>query len=103
MVTRNESPVNIDRDVLDLARNVKREADAVQELNLTLRRQQMHSSGKKHVPSASVDRLTDEGSREVKQLKKKIKELEAKVEQYEEDIMNMSANLQKRVRKVKEP
>lgn len=55
------------------------------------------------MPSASVDRLTDEGSREVKQLKKKIKDLEAKVEQYEEDIMNMNANLQKRVRKVGVP
>lgn len=85
------------RDVIDLARNVKKEADAIQELNSTLRRQQ-NSSGKKHASSHSVER--NDESREMKVLRRRIKELEAKVAKYEDEISKFQQKVDVKNKKV---
>ena len=88
------------RDIFDLAKNVKKEADAIEELNMNLKRSHFQqSSGKKQTPSHSVDRV-DEGSRENKILKKKIKDLEAKVYNYENELATLKQRYETKSRKV---
>lgn len=92
--------INMSRDVIDLAKNVKREADAINDLSLTMRRD-WHSSGKKygHGGSSSVDRL-GEGTKEAKQMAKYVKELETKVLKFEEIIEDLNHKILKKDSKV---
>jgi methyl-accepting chemotaxis protein len=92
-----DNSINLSRDVIDLARNVKKEADAISELNSTLRRANQSSSKKNHHISSSVDRAgAIEGPKEVKQLLKQVKELESKIIQYEEIIEELNSKLEKK-------
>lgn len=96
-----DTSINMSRDVIDLARNVKKEADAIVELNSTLRRAGQSSSKKHHIVSSSVDRA-GEGSKEIKQLTKHAKELEAKIIQYEDIIEELNTKIEKKDKKVLE-
>lgn len=100
MVTKMDASINMSRDVIDLAKNVKKEAEAINELNVTLRRAQQNSPNKKHHgASSSVDRYGD-GGRDVKQLSKLVKELEGKIGKYEEIIEDLNNKMDKRDKKV---
>jgi uncharacterized coiled-coil protein SlyX len=94
-----EGRINMSREVIDLAKNVKKEADAINELNLSLRKTQQHSPKKHHGASSSVDRFA-EGGKDTRQLMKHIKELEGKISKYEEIIEELNNKLEKKDRKV---
>lgn len=100
VVTKNDRSINMSRDVIDLAKNVKKEADAIHDLSNTLRRAQ-HSSGKKHGhgASSSVDRL-GEGTKEVRQMVKYLKELEGKIQKFETIIEELNHKINKKDSKV---
>ncbi len=100
MVTKSDL-MTLDRDVFDLARNVKKEANAIEELNNTLRRNQL-SATKERAISTSVDRVGGEEARELKNLKRKIKELEGKVSKYENDLSSLNDKLADKTRKLDE-
>lgn len=85
--------------MIDLAKNVKKEADAIVELNSTLRRANQSSTKKPHHGSSSVDRA-GENSKEIKHLMKQVKDLETKVIQYEEIIEELNAKIEKKDKKV---
>lgn len=101
VVTKMDRSINMSRDVIELAKNVKKEADAIEDLSNTLRRARQHSSGKKHGhgASSSVDRI-GEGTKEGKQMIKHIKELEEKVIKFETIIEDLNHKLGKKDSKV---
>ena len=96
MVMKGEYSINLSRDVVDLARTVKRETEAINELSRSIRRRDgQQSSGKKlGIPSSSLDRL-QESARE-KPLRKRLKEMEARIAQYEEILSDLNAKLEKK-------
>ena len=94
-----DTSINMSRDVIDLAKNVKKEADAITELNSTMRRANQSSSKKHHLASSSVDRA-GESTKEVRHLNKHLKELESKVFQYEDIIEELNGKIEKKDKKV---
>ena len=100
VVTKMERSINMSRDVIDLAKNVKKEADAIDDLSNTLRRLQNSSAKKQgHGASSSVDRL-GEGAKETKHMIRYIRELEIKVQKFETIIEDLNHKLGKKDNKV---
>jgi methyl-accepting chemotaxis protein len=100
VVTKMDNSINMSRDVIDLAKNVKKEADAIIELNSTIKRANQNSAKKLPEASLSLERAV-ESSKEIKQLIKQVKELESKVIQYEEIIEELNNKIEKKDRKVR--
>ena len=100
VVTKMERSINMSRDVIDLAKNVKKEADAIDDLSNTLRRLQNSSAKKQsHGASSSVDRL-GEGAKETKHMIRYIRELEIKVQKFETIIEDLNHKIGKKDNKV---
>ena len=103
MIMKVDQSLNLSREVVDLARNVKRESDAIVELNRSMnRRERLDSSGKKRgIPSSSLER---ESFNDIKQQNKKlikhVQDLEAKIHKYEETMMDNNKKLNKKDIKV---
>lgn len=85
------------RDVIDLAKNVKKEADAIHDISSNLRFKD--HSGSKRPSSSSVGRNSG-ATKENKGLQKHIHELESKISRYEEIVEELNDKIDKRDRKV---
>jgi chromosome segregation ATPase len=96
VVTKFDATANLSRDVVDLARNVKREADAIVNFNIELKRT---TSGRK--PMSSPEK-TPGHKRELKQLTSRIKEQEDKIHKLEEVINDLTYKLENKDKKIRE-
>jgi predicted nuclease with TOPRIM domain len=96
VVTKFDATANLSRDVVDLARNVKREADAIVNFNIELKRT---ASGRKGMSSPEK---TPGHKREVKGLTMRIKELEDKLSKMEEVIKDLHYKLESKEKRLKE-
>lgn len=96
MVTKFDATANLSRDVVDLARNVKREADAIVNFNIELKRT---ASGRK--PMSSPEK-TPGHKRELKQLTSRIKEQEDKIHKLEEVIDDLTYKLENKDKRIRE-
>ena len=93
------NPLNMSHDISELAKNVKKETQAITELNNTLSRREQMSPGRRGA-GQGVSVSVDKGAE--KSLTKRIKELEEMLVAAERTVADLQNKLDKKERRLKE-